>query len=109
MPNELGYFTLPVKDLATAKRFYSALFGWEIEAGGHVSNTRFPLGLSPSGPAELPNAYFRVDDIDEAVARVSELGGMVRSRNSYPSGPNAVCVDPDGTVFSLWQPAPGFE
>ena len=109
MPNELGYFTLPVKDLARAKRFYGALFGWEIEEGGHVANTKFPLGLSASGPAEFPNAYFRVDDIDAAADRVCQLGGSVRERNTYPSGPNAVCVDPDGTVFSLWQPAPGYE
>jgi uncharacterized protein len=109
MPNELGYFTLPVKDLPRAKRFYGALFGWEVEEGGHVANTKFPLGLSPDGPAELPNVYFRVDDIDKAAARVSQLGGTVRSRNTYPSGPNAVCADPDGTVFSLWQPAAGYE
>jgi hypothetical protein len=109
MPVELGYFTLPVKNLARAKAFYGALFGWEIEEGGHVANTTFPLGLSPDGPAEFPNAYFRVSDIGTAAARVIELGGQVRSRNQYPSGPNAVCADPDGTVFSLWQPAPGYE
>lgn len=109
MAVELGYFTLYVKDLARAKRFYGALFGWEIEEGGHVANTTFPLGLSPNGPAEFPNAYFRVSDIDAAAARVTQLGGEVRSRNRYPSGPNAVCADPDGTVFSLWQPAPGYE
>jgi len=109
MPNELGYFTLPVKDLARAKRFYGELFGWEFEESGHVANTKFPLGLSANGPAELPNVYIRVDNIDAAAARVSELGGTVRTRNTYPSGLNAVCVDPDGTVFSLWQPAPGFE
>jgi len=109
MPVELGYFTLPVKNLARAKTFYGALFGWEIEESGHVANTTFPLGLSPDGPAEIPNVYFRVEDIDRAAARVTQLGGQVRSRNQYPSGPNAVCMDPDGTVFSLWQPAPGYE
>ena len=109
MPVELGYLTLPVKNLASAKEFYGALFGWEIEDGGHVANTTIPLGLSPDGPADMANVYFRVGDIDEAAARVTRLGGHVRARNQYPSGPNAVCVDPDGTVFSLWQPAPGFE
>jgi len=109
MPNELGYFTLPVKDLARAKRFYGDLFGWDVEQGGHVANTRFPIGLHANGPAEVPFAYFRVDDIDAMADRVVQLGGRVRERHTYPSGPNAVCADPDGTVFSLWQPAPGFE
>jgi predicted enzyme related to lactoylglutathione lyase len=109
MAVELGYFTLPVKSLDNAKRFYGALFGWEFAASGHIENTTFPLGISPDGPAELPFVYFRVADIDAAAARVTQLGGTVRSRNTYPSGPNAVCADPDGTVFSLWQPAPGYE
>ena len=109
MAVELGYFTLPVKNLASAKAFYGALFGWQFEEGGHVTNTTIPLGLAPDGPAEMPNVYFRVNDIDAAATRVTELGGRVRSRNQYPSGPNAVCIDPDGTVFSLWQPAPGYE
>ena len=81
MPVELGYFTLPVKNLARAKTFYGALFGWEIEEGGHVANTTLPLGLSQNGPAELPNAYFRVNDIEAAAARVTQLGGRVCSRN----------------------------
>jgi len=109
MAVELGYFTLPVKNLANAQRFYGPLFGWEFEESGHVANTKFPLGVSPNGPAELPFVYFRVANIDAAAARVVELGGEVRERHVYKSGPNAVCADPDGTVFSLWQPAPGYE
>ena len=109
MAVELGYFTLPVKNLDNAKRFYGELFGWKFSESGHIDNTTFPIGVSPNGPAELPFVYFRVADIDAAAARVTQLGGTVRSRNTYKSGPNAVCADPDGTVFSLWQPAPDYE
>jgi hypothetical protein len=107
---ELGYFTLPVADVARAQTFYGALFGWTFEPGStHVSNTKFPLGLSGGGPANLPHVYFRVEDIDTVAKQVTELGGTVRERHNYPSGPNAVCADDQGTVFSLWQPAPGYE
>ena len=109
MPVELGYFTLPVKNLARAKTFYGALFGWEIEEGGHVANTTFPLGLSPERSGGISERLFpsgrhrRGGRARDATRRAGA------ARNQYPSGPNAVCADPDGTVFSLWQPAPGYE
>ena len=109
MPVELGYFTLKVQDVARAKAFYGALFGWEFEANGHVRNTIFPVGLSTGGPIEVSFAYFKVADLEAAVARLAALGGTVQQRETYPSGPNARCTDNQGTVFTLWQPAPGFE
>jgi predicted enzyme related to lactoylglutathione lyase len=109
MPVELGYFTLKVKDVARAKVFYGALFGWEFEDGGHVRNTRFPMGLSGGGPIDISFAYFRVDDLEQILARLPALGGTVLGRETYPSGPNAKCADDQGMVFVLWQPAPGFE
>jgi predicted enzyme related to lactoylglutathione lyase len=109
MPVELGYFTLPVKDVERAKVFYAALFGWEFDLSGHVRNTKLPVGLGAKGPVELPNVFFKVSDLEAAVAKLVELGGEVRERREAPSGPNALCADDQGTVFRLWQPAPGFE
>lgn len=110
MPVELGYFTVKVKDPQSAKKFYGAVFGWEFEDGStHVRNTKFPLGLAEGGPGDIRFAYFKVDDIEAAVGRVTANGGHVLERHQYPSGPNAVCLDDQGTTFSLWQPAPGFE
>jgi predicted enzyme related to lactoylglutathione lyase len=109
MPVELGYFTLKVKDVARAKAFYGALFDWQIEGSGHVANTRFPLGISDGGPAELPFVYFRTPDLEALLHRLVALGGAVRERGHPASGANALCSDDQGTVFSLWQPAPGYE
>jgi predicted enzyme related to lactoylglutathione lyase len=107
---ELGYFTLKVKDVSRGKRFYGAVFGWNFDGeGGHVRNTKFPVGLSSGGPVDVSFAYFRVPDLEAAAARVEANGGSVQARNSPPSGPNAKCVDDQGTIFALWQPAPGFE
>jgi predicted enzyme related to lactoylglutathione lyase len=111
MPVELGYFTLKVADLARAKAFYGALFGWTFEEGStHVANTKFPLGLAAGGPVDVSDSvYFRVADLEAILPRVAELGGEVRGRATYPSGPNATIADDQGTVLSLWQPAPGYE
>jgi len=112
MPTELGYVTLPVKDVNRAMQFYGALFGWACEhaseKGAHVGNTNFPLGISTGGPTDLHFLYFRVDDIAAMKAKVAELGGKVREEGESQSGRHATCADDQGTVFSLWQPAPGF-
>ena len=109
MPVELGYFTLSVADLERGKAFYGALFGWVFEEGGHVGNTKFPLGLTGGKPGDYSTTYFKVVEMDNLVQRVEQLGGKVRSRHTYASGPSAECEDDQGTVFCLWQPAPGYE
>jgi hypothetical protein len=112
MPIELGYVTLPVKDATRAAQFFGALFGWTFEHasanGAHVANTKLPLGISTGGPTDLHFLYFRVDDIAAMKAKVVALGGEVREEGEAPSGLNATCTDGQGTIFSLWQPAPGF-
>ena len=103
-------------DLERARAFFGSLFDWQVEpgsqeGGGHIANTRFPMGFmqgegpSEGGPVTL---YFRVDDIEPYAARVEELGGQVLARNQYPSGGNAECVDDQGFRFDLFQPAPGY-
>ncbi len=111
---ELGYVTIPVASVLRAKVFFGALFGWEFEAdfgpdSAHVANTKKPLGLSTGGPADFRTLYFEVADIKAAIAKVGELGGSAEAVKEYPSGLNAICRDDQGTIFSLWQPAPGFE
>lgn len=119
-PVEPGYLVMHTADLARARAFFGRLFDWEIEdggaGGGHVANTRFPLGLAPPGDdaatrlAGPPSTtiYFRVDEIGPYAERVVELGGQVLARNDYPSGGNAECVDDQGYRFDLWKPAPGY-
>ncbi|HWD29681.1 MAG TPA: VOC family protein [Rhizomicrobium sp.] len=110
MPIELGYFTLHVADVARARAFYAALFGWQIEESGHVANTKLPLGIAPGGPSDVSGtAYFRTDDLEAILKRLADLGGAVLERGHPPSGMNAKCRDDQGTTFSLWQPAPGYE
>ena len=108
----IGYLTLSVADLERAMAFYGALFGWSFEhvseTSAHVANTALPMGLVAQGAADLRFLYFRVEDVAAMAAKVTALGGRVLDRGEYPSGPNAICADPDGTIFSLWQPAEGY-
>ncbi len=113
MPTELGYFTIPVANIARAKTFYGELFGWRFAADAddryaHVENTALPLGLVAQGPGSLANLYFRVDDIRATVACVRELGGEAEEPQASPSGMGSACRDDGGTAFSVWQAAAGY-
>ncbi len=101
---EPGYLTVSVTDVGPAMAFYTGLFGWSFDheegtQSAHVNNTRLPLGLAGRGQVDIRFVYFRVEDI---------AAGKVLEENEFPSGLNAVCADDQGTIFSLWQPAPGF-
>ena len=114
-PVEPGYLTLHTPDLARARAFYGPLFDWEVadgnvEGGGNVENTHFPMGLAPINDevGQGATVYFRVDDIGTYAARVTELGGQVLDVNDYPSGGSARCTDDQGRRFDLFRPNPGY-
>jgi uncharacterized glyoxalase superfamily protein PhnB len=117
-PIEVGYYVLGTPDVDRAAAFYGALFGWTAEPAAdsatghryrHVSNVKLPMGLHDDPDDVSPHLYFRVDDLPAMVAKVRELGGTVVEVTDYASGGNAECIDDQGTHFSLWKPAPGYE
>jgi predicted enzyme related to lactoylglutathione lyase len=89
--NAVGWFEIPVNDLARAKRFYEKVFGvtlQPLEMGGSE------MEMFPASP-ELPGAggaliktdgytpshagsviYFSVASIEDALARVGASGGQ---------------------------------
>ena len=112
-PVELGYVTMHTGDVGRADRFFGELFAWRLEPGAagpghaHVANTRLPMGFAP--PAGGPPAlHFRVDDVDLYALRVEALGGRVLSRDEWPSGRAARCVDDQDMAFELFEPGPGY-
>ena len=53
-------------------------------------------------------SYFDVDDIDDGIAQVKELGGEAGEKMPVPSmGWFSTCTDPHGNEFGLWQSDPG--
>ena len=107
---ELGYFTTPVAALERGKAFYGGVIGRRFEPGesyAHIGNTRLPGGLH-AGAGSTPKVWFRVAEIQAAVARVRALGGQADEPQEGASGWSADCRDDQGARFSLWQPAPGY-
>jgi predicted enzyme related to lactoylglutathione lyase len=123
--NEYGSFgwnELGTRDIAGAKEFYTAVFGWgtqEEESERAGTYTVWTVGEAMVGgmldidavglPDEVPPhwlVYFTVEDTDAAVARVKSGGGDVRMEPmDIPIGRFAVVADPFGAVFALMQPS----
>jgi predicted enzyme related to lactoylglutathione lyase len=108
MPNaRLQMIEFPADDPERARRFWSGIVGAELspreaaEGSGWQTNDGsvavgvHERGRGPGDSFSLP--YFEVDDLTAALARVSELGGVV----VHPGERWAVCRDSEGSPFGL--------
>lgn len=107
---------LGVDDFDRAKRFYSELFGWQIEAGpaefgGYATCTkdgRNVAGLAPKMESDQPTVwttYLACDDVDVTLAKVRDAGGTVLTgpMDVAEMGRMAIATDPGGAVVGFWQ------
>jgi predicted enzyme related to lactoylglutathione lyase len=105
-------------DPQAAARFYGELFGWELEdrvpadVPGHYFIASLDggvvgaIGSERDGAPAAWSTYVAVDSADETAARVRRAGGSVLAEpfDVFDAGRTAVFADPQGAVFSVWQP-----
>jgi uncharacterized protein len=112
MAGEIVHVEIPVDDTAKGREFWGSLFGWQFEAYPgpfeyHMTRISERTGgaLTNMEPGKRGlRAYFDVDDINDGVARVKELGGEASDAAPVPSmGWFSVCKDDQGNEFGLWQ------
>jgi predicted enzyme related to lactoylglutathione lyase len=119
MPGVPCWIDTPQPDPQSAIAFYGGLFGWDFEdvmppgSPGHYFIARLrggdvaAVGSQPEGgpPTAAWNTYIWVDSADETAAKVLDAGGRVITDpfEVMDAGRMAVCMDPAGAVFSLWQ------
>ena len=116
--NPVGWFEIPVKDMARAKAFYEHVLGLQLEEHemGPLHMAWFPTdekaigssgslvkseGYEPSMAGTL--IYFTVADIDSSLVRAEEKGGRIlMPRTSIGEyGFIGHCVDCEGTRIGL--------
>ncbi|TNF32382.1 MAG: VOC family protein [Deltaproteobacteria bacterium] len=118
-PGRIGWYELLTDDVDGACKWYQELFGWEVgppidrgeegiahalARGGRVFGMIRPRLAGDSFPPRWVY-YFRVDDIDAAVARVRDLGGFVYEDPApLDDGRRASLIDPTGAPVGIWQP-----
>lgn len=109
-----SWFELRSPDVAAAKEFYLAVFGWNIKdqemAGGfsypviHVGETGVG-GMIPPPASGIPAhwaGYITVDDSDAIAKSAEEAGGSVIASMDMPSvGKMHVFQDPQGAAITV--------
>jgi predicted enzyme related to lactoylglutathione lyase len=121
-PGTFSWVDLSTTDVAAAKSFYRALFGWELEdseTGGDAVYTicrldrdavcglgEMPESMRSAGAPPAWTSYVTVDDADAATERARELGGgpVAEPFDVLDAGRMAVIEDSRGGVFAIWQP-----
>jgi predicted enzyme related to lactoylglutathione lyase len=97
------YYAIHTPDLARAKAFYTAVFGWTYTSDGHIEGSS-PAGGLGEGEPHI-DLYFAVPDIGVTVAKLRESGGVapdpVRSKSGWS------CLA-EGGLLGLWQPTDGY-
>jgi predicted enzyme related to lactoylglutathione lyase len=112
-------------DPEAAAEFYGGLFGWELEdVMPEGSDAKYftasldgaavaAVGSIPEAAPQMAmwNTYISVESADDAASKVSDAGGSVIMEpfDVMDAGRMAVCADPEGAVFCVWQAkeAPG--
>lgn len=114
----LDYLELPAPDIAAAKAFYGAAFGWTFTDYGsdyaafHGATLEGGLdrrgAVPPRGDADLqaPNgslAIFRTDDLVAAEAHIEKAGGRITTPAfDFPGGRRFHFADPNGVELAVW-------
>jgi predicted enzyme related to lactoylglutathione lyase/uncharacterized protein YndB with AHSA1/START domain len=105
-------------DAGAATKFYTSVFGWEATDFGHGMNYtvlkkdgQLVAGLMQRPKEQIPPqwlAYVAVENIDQTIQKISELGGQVMMPPfEVPTiGRVTVFKDPQGASLALVQPSP---
>lgn len=112
------WIELATHDWAAGKAFYQALFGWGADdmpmPEGHYTMLQIDgddIAAMYPMPAEMEalpthwTIYFAVDDVDATSKAVTQAGGEIIAgpHSVGDAGRMALCTDPEGCRFALWQ------
>ncbi len=115
MANPFVHVELTTSDLGEARKFYGALFGWQLEdfpMGDAGNYTIIKVGEGTGGGMyQMKDAppmwlsYVLVDDIKAATQKAKSLGATTVKENQEVPGMGwfTIFKDPQGAMLALWQ------
>ena len=106
----LDYVEFGTRDVAAAKKFYSAAFGWKFTDYGpdytSFADGRLSGGFraEPEPPAKTnPLVVIFAANLEAAQAAVSAAGGkVVVATHEFPGGRRFHFADPNGLELAVW-------
>jgi predicted enzyme related to lactoylglutathione lyase len=119
MPNRIVHFEIPIDNPERATAFYQKCFGWTFQkwegpteywlvTTGPVDQPGINGGLLRRQPGMVTTNTVQVDNVDDAMATVLANGGtQTVPKMEIPGvGWVAYCLDTEGNMLGLFQPAP---
>jgi predicted enzyme related to lactoylglutathione lyase len=127
--NPVVHFEMPYDNQTRMAKFYESAFGWQMQllgedmgnyvvatttdtkdsrptTPGTINGGFFPK--KPDWPAQHPSVVIAVDDVKQAMAKVTKAGGKVLGEPMEIPGVGQYVsfVDTEGNRVSMLQPAP---
>ena len=116
-PGEFCWINMITPQPADARAFFGTVLGWTffempgmgygMRVGGRDIGGLFDLNgpNTPPGTPAYVGVMIKVENLESTSAHIIALGGTARPPMEIgPSGRMAVCHDPNGAEFDLWQP-----
>ena len=108
--NQVSYLELPSRDVASMKRFYGSLFGWNFQDFGEDYAAFSEAGLdggfngTEEGRTKSPLAIIETEAIEPMEAKVRAEGGVVTVPTfAFPGGRRFHFTDPSGNELAVMQ------
>jgi hypothetical protein len=105
----IDYIEITVTDVAVAKQFYTAAFGWQFNDYGPTyagiqGAAREQGGLTQGTVTRGgPLVVLFSNDLDKTLATVREAGGkIVKDPFEFPGGRRFQFLDPAGNELAVW-------
>jgi hypothetical protein len=117
MAGDVSHIEFPADDIERAKRFYTAVAGWEFGSDemfpGYFMFRTGPesgggLGKRGESVGSVIRVYINVESLETAVAAAEQNGGRVLTPPTDVPGQGrfAAVNDSEGNEIGLWQNAP---
>jgi predicted enzyme related to lactoylglutathione lyase len=109
MSSVVSFIEFGAGDAGKARTFLEQLFGWDFHlmgtgAEGWFQTPSIKAGLHGNDPAPGIFVFFGVPVLEEAIAKVRQLGGEAGEPSEEPGfGRFSTCRDPQGIRFGLHQ------
>ena len=111
---EITHIEIPADDIDRAKRFYSAVTGWEINDTPDFPNYHMfrtapqaggAIGKRGENVGPALRIYITVDRLEDAAAAAEANGGrtVVEPVDIPGMGRYCAVVDPEGNEIGLWE------
>ncbi len=119
-PGQFSWINMLTPDTAKARDFFGTVLGWtylELPGMGHIVRVdgKDVGGLwdlnspnTPPGARPYIGVMVKVASADETAAKVTSLGGKAKPPfDVMDQGRMAVCFDPNGAEFDIWEARKG--